>query len=218
MAPVKRVPWEEIFWTPERIWEGKTAFLLAGGDSLRTFDVERLRGRLVVAINQSIDRAPWADAVFFTDSGWFEKNRETLENFQGHILTLSRTAKREMNERVKRLEIENFEDFPPPGTRAIKAGRSSGHTAISVTVSMGAKTIILLGYDMRIVNGRSHHHNAYGTQSPELYSHDFIPKFAGWNAAAQRAGVTILNATPGSALAEFPIVDIEDILAERVAA
>lgn len=205
----------EDFWTPDRKWEGKTVFLLGGGDSLRTFDLDRLRGRIVVAINELVKRAPWADALFFLDNGWFDKNRTFIEGFQGEIITHSRVAKRAMGPRVKRVSLSERPDFPPPGSPVIRSGRSSGHVAASLAVARGAARCVLLGYDMRIVNGRSHSHDAYSRLVPELYSQDFILNFAGWNMAARKAGTAIVNATPGSALTEFPMVDIEDELANH---
>jgi hypothetical protein len=96
----------------------------------------------------------------------------------------------------------------------LKFGRTSGHTAISLAIAMGAVRVILLGYDMRRVDGRSHFHDEYGSQDDKLFSHDFLVHFAGWNEAARRCGVTVINTTPGSALTEFPSGDLNDILVE----
>jgi hypothetical protein len=73
---------------------------------------------------------------------------------------------------------------------------------------MGAARIVLLGFDMRIADGRSHCHDDYESRDPNLYETDFRPAFEGWNAAAFRAGVEVVNATPGSALTEFAVVDL----------
>ena len=65
---------------------------------------------------------------------------------------------------------------------------------------------------MCFVKGRSHHHDEYRSVNTKLYVVTFIPAFAGWKALADKSGVEILNATPNSALKEFPMVEIERIL------
>ncbi len=107
--------------------------------------------------------------------------------------------------------------FPKHGDVDIKAGRSSGHTAISVAYAMGCRDVVLIGYDMRVVDGAEHHHTDYVKAHPRdlaVYERDFLPAFAGWNAAAEAVGLRVRNATPGSALLEFPMVDLDDVLAE----
>jgi hypothetical protein len=64
---------------------------------------------------------------------------------------------------------------------------------------------------MRIVDGRSHHHDEYKSE-PDTFTGNFLPAFKGWNDAGLARGVQILNATPGSALTEFPMVDLADVL------
>jgi hypothetical protein len=48
----------------------------------------------------------------------------------------------------------------------------------------------------------------------KLFRDDFLVHFQGWGEAARRIGVEVLNCTPGSALAEFPMRSIDDVLAE----
>lgn len=210
------------FWAPEPLWRGETCFLLGGGPSLDGATVGRLRGRprcRVMAINSSHLLAPWADALFFTDNSWFELRRNVVAAWPGMVFTLARGAKAEMPDKIRRLEIEAWgPEFPPAGSSKIRQGRSSGHTAISIAIALGATTIALLGYDMREIDGRSHHHDEYRNTEIGLYASDFVPAFAGWNASALAAGSMVLNATPGSALREFPFVDLDDVLAGRAAA
>lgn len=208
---------ESEYWTPELIWKGETAFILASGPSLTREICDRLRGRRVIAVNSSALLAPWADVLYFTDSGWYEPRRQLVADWPGLVISMSRTAKRELPDKVRRVKGEGDPafppSFPPPGAPFIQQGRSSGHTAISLAIALGATTEVLLGFDMRVVGGREHHHSEYaGPRDLEQYARDFLPAFNGWNAAALKAGVTILNATPGSALTEFPMVALDEVL------
>lgn len=78
---------------------------------------------------------------------------------------------------------------------------------------MGARKIALVGFDMRIVDGREHHHVEYGgPRDTGIYDREFVPAFAGWNADALKAGVEIVNCTPGSAVTEFPFADLDEVV------
>ena len=54
-------------WTAPRMWDGGECFLLGGGPSLHEVDVNRLRGRRVIAINQGYKLGDWIDVLFFGD-------------------------------------------------------------------------------------------------------------------------------------------------------
>lgn len=202
------------FWTPPRdLLHGQTAFLLGGGPSLRALDIERLRGRQVVAINSACHLAPWAPILFFTDNNWFDDHRAIIEPWSGLVVTVSRHAKGKLPDKLLRIELAEMRTFTV-GHQILKRGRSSGHTAISLVIALGCRDVVLLGYDMRVVDGRSHHHDDYHNPDVNLYATDFLPAFKGWNKAAREAGVTVRNATPDSALDEFERASIDDILRE----
>lgn len=206
------------YWTPEPIWKGEPAFVLASGPSLTHAVVEKVRRRHTIAVNSSCLLAPWAEVLFFTDSSWYEQHRDIVANWPGLVICMSRTAKRELPDKVKRVLGEGDPDLPPSFHRrgAIQQGRSSGHSALSLSVALGAKPNIMLGFDMRLVDGRQHCHSDYGARDvkaeADTYRLNFVPGFAGWNAAAIAGGTEILNATPGSAVTEFPMVDLDEVL------
>lgn len=206
------------FWAPEPIYKGETVFCLASGPSLTLEICEKVRGKPAIAVNSSCKLAPWAD-LYFTDSSWYEDRRAIVATWwPGRVFTMSKTAKRELPDKVLKIKGEGDPrlfsgDFPPLGSPFIRQGRTSGHTAISLTIALGASTVCLLGYDMRAVHGREHHHYEYaGTRDLSVYATDYVPAFNGWDAAAKAMGVTILNCTPGSAITEFEFAGLEDVL------
>jgi len=197
-------------WRIEQIWKGETVFLFGGGPSLKAVDLERLRDRKTLALNSTAKLALWASALFFTDHPWLEKNHALVTNWSGYAFTLSYPQVRNLPTNVKSVCALVQDELFTGG--AIKRGRTTGHTAISLAAILGAKRIVLLGYDMRFVGGRSHCHDDYASPNEKIYSDDFIPYFKGWNEAARKAGVEVLNATPGSALEEFPMVDLAAVI------
>lgn len=219
IVPIRQDSREFEFWTPEPIFKGETVFCLASGPSLTQEVADKVKGRRTIVVNTSCNLAPWSDILYFTDSGWYEPRREMVANFAGLVVSMSRTAKRELPDKVRRVHgigdpTIGGSGFPAPGTCGIRQGRSSGHTAVSLAVALGAARVVLIGYDMRVVDGREHHHSEYtGPRDLDQYSREFVPAFNGWNADALNVGVEILNATPLSAVHEFPLVSLDEVLA-----
>lgn len=215
---------------------GQTVFLMAGGPSLRGFDATVLRGRKVMAINSSarmvLDAGIADPMLWFMDSGWFKANRELIAAWPGLVFTASKHAKEAMPDKVRRVETIGRPGFfparhdgtPGPADNKIRTSRSSGHAGVAISVMMEAWRVVLLGFDMKAavdaVTGaaRIHHHDEYGPRNAESSAkelQEFRDKFRGWNADAQALGTEIWNATPGSALTEFPMVDLAQVLAEE---
>ncbi len=208
------------YWTPEPLFRGETVFCLASGPSLTPDIADKVKGRRVIVVNTSVNLAPWADVLFFTDSGWYEPRRDLVAGFAGLVISMSRTAKRELPDKVRRVQgigdptMAPGGGFPLAGAPCVRQGRSSGHTAVSLAIALGAARIVLVGYDMRVVDGREHHHAEYtGPRDLDQYAREFVPAFNGWHAAALAVGVEIVNATPDSAVTEFPFIGLDEVLA-----
>lgn len=202
-------------WTPPIEWNGETAFVLGGGPSLTPDDVNRLEGRKVVAVNAAYRMAPWSQYLFFSDHNWFLPRAKAVEEFAGTTVTTSRRSV-EALPKIKLIARSKGRCFPEQGTTELRAGKSSGGMGVSLAYALGASRIVLLGFDMRLVDGRSHWHEEYSSRPArnfEPYYRDiFVPAFNGWFEEAKALGVTILNATPGSAIKEFPFVSLDEVL------
>ncbi len=210
---------ENEFWEPEVLWPGETLFIVAGGPSLRGFDFGRLAGRRIVAVNVAaydVEHQDPPPAWYFMDANIYEDNEVLVRRWRGPVFSASRRAKGQCPDIVRRLDIEERRDFIAPGSRAIKAGRSSGHTAISLGVRLGAARIVMLGFDGTAVDGQTHYHDRYAPRAADgaVYA-EFRAAFEGWHGAGRRAGCEIVNATPGSAIAEFPHVGLDDELRRK---
>lgn len=194
-------------------WSGKTAFLLGGGPSLpRLLDEieECISPKYrIIAINDSIYTCLQADVLFFRDIAWFYGNRKIVDMWNGTIV--SSTPCDIYPKKVNVVKTKHCDDFLIGGD-TIKYGRSGGHLALSYAINRGAKRCVLLGYDCRVVDDQSHFHSWGKKTASVVYSHDFLPAWAGWGEAAKRANVEVWNATPGSAIREFPHVPFYEVL------
>lgn len=92
-------------------------------------------------------------------------------------------------------------------------GGNSGFAALNLAVQFGARRLVLVGFDMRLDRGM-HWHGAHG---PELHNPN-REVIARWRRVIDQAaptldalGVTVLNASPISALTAYPKIDFEAV-------
>lgn len=218
---------ETEFWTITPLLAGQTLFCCASGPSFTVEVAHKLKAAdaRCIVVNSSCRIASAAgldgEILYFTDSGWFKRHRDAIDAWRGMIVTGSRRAKAEMPDRVKRpqtFECSGFNVGIGTAEPKLRNGRSSGHIAIGLAGMLGAARVPLCGYDMKVAaDGREHCHSDYiglpGNRDLGIYAREFLPGFVGWDAQAKAAGFIIVNATPGSALTEFAMVDLDDELA-----
>lgn len=195
-----------------RIWAGGVAFVIGGGPSLLGFDFDRLRGQSVVAVNAAGYAVPWAGALYFNDNSFFEKHEAMVRAWAGVAITGSRRSAAAMPDLVFPVHVQGRGWSRE--AHWVRCGRSSGHTAVNIASLLGAEQVILLGFDGDIApDGRSHFHDRYDRDiDRSKYTDDFGPKWAGMNLAAVNVGIHVFNATPGSRIEEFPMIDLDEIL------
>jgi hypothetical protein len=71
-------------------------------------------------------------------------------------------------------------------------------------VLSGGNPILLVAYDMKYQNGRSHSHNGHQIKSTEGVYKGFAPNFASTEAQLKKLGVKVINCSPDSAINSFP--------------
>lgn len=96
----------------------------------------------------------------------------------------------------------------------LRNGRNSGFAAINLAVHLGAKRILLLGYDMSVSKkGQSHwfgeHPERIRSQSPYP---SFIAAFDTIREPLQRLGVSVINCSRVSALDCFARISLAEAL------
>lgn len=188
---------------PHGIWQGERCFILGGGPTLTAEIADQVRGHgKTIVLNTTARMVPWADALYFHDYPWFRDNRPIADNFAGLVITGSK--------RAYKIKTRAHKVWAQPPTIQAKP-LSSGHHAVDVAVALGCKVIVLLGFDCRLVDGRSNNHDEYKNKG-KVYSESFLPAWADYPARAAAAGATVLNATPGSAITVFPTVDLGELL------
>ena len=221
------MPW----WTVSPEWKGERAYLIAGGPSVAAQNLELLRDHRVIAINSSWVRAPFADIVFFGDGRWWEAESTCAKRlhrglsppapqygdsllasgYAGRIVTCDSSARR-FPDRLLRLR-----KLPPPGLSkdptAVTMKRTSLTAAINLVVHLGVASIVILGLDGKAAaDGSTHHYHRYvWDQNTGCWAEQRKDLVTLVKPLRDR-GIEVVNASPGSAIDLWPIVQLGDYL------
>lgn len=238
------------YWVVPKAWPGSTVVCIGGGPSLTPNDIKtvwaatqlsprmRLRSEddalpmvRVISINDSYRLAPWADLLYGCDWTWWDKHLGARAFQGGHRVIMEHPDKHEAGTfeaahryglKVLRCTGESgFEDDPT----AIRHGYNGGYQAVHLAVKLGAKRVLLLGYDMKpepvgVAPGKD------GTPQPVLKHHWhgddkdraappyrlFLKEWGSLVLPLRERGVQVINCTPGSALDSFPRQTLSEAL------
>lgn len=197
-----------------REWEGEDAFLVCGGPSFASVDVELLRSRRVIAVNSSVHSVPFADILFFADERWEINNRAAVKAFKGRAVSAS----------YGDVHCDYISFLRRPRPSETPAGLSMDPTqvylrhtsvrgAINLLCHLGVRRIVTLGLDGGPdPNGRAHHHQPHPWGPVAGIWDRQREELAGIVAPLRMRGVELLNASPGSRIPFWPIVELDDVL------
>lgn len=196
-----------------RLFPNATVVCLASGPSLTTEDVEYCRGKApVIAVNDTHRMAPFADVLYACDAKWWEHHRG-VPGFYGLKFALQSPAGRWPGVTVLKNDGVTGLAAEPS---ALCTGKNSGYQAINLAVHLGARRIVLLGYDMQSTGGKTHwfgdHPRALQQTAPYRM---FLSMFDTIVQPLAALGITVLNCTRQTALKCFPRVSLEEALADR---
>lgn len=199
-------------WFPD--WTNDTALVVASGPSATTVPLDLVRGHVkTITTNSSYKLVPWADALCGTDMAWWESVKGAPD-FNGIKISRDPQACDRYGDihRVKLRKVPGSgwcDDmlFDTPGE--IGWGGNSGFQAINLAAQFGAKTIVLIGLDATISHGvHWHGRHGGGLHNPTSGTSN------GWRIRLDRAArqlerqnVTVLNASPISALTAYRKID-----------
>ena len=188
-------------------------FILGGGPSLANVDLTPLHSKRVVGVNQAFKLGSWVDVCYWGDCAWYGFNLSAVRKFAGLKITSCSRCPELGWKHVHRVRRTKPYGIDSEHQDAVAWNNNSGASAINIAAHLGARRIVLLGFDMQLVKRKKNWHNDYkGEQyNPEIFSKHLrgFPQIA---KDAEALGIEILNATPGSAITQFPFVDIEDFV------
>lgn len=202
-----------------RQFPNATIVCLGAGPSLIADDVDACRGKVpVIAINDAIRLAPWADVLYAADSDWWRAygGVPTFAGLKYGIVNPSR-QKDQWPADVQVLRFAGYDGLAadPSGLMAgFRGGQNSGYQAIGLAVHFGASRIVLLGYDMQADGDRTHFFGTHPAALRKASPYRLMARsFDGLVAPLQQLGITVVNGSRVSALTAFPRAALTDVLA-----
>lgn len=153
---------------------------------------DSVRGEKVGVVNNCFELAPWAEFLAATDVRWWLKHPQARK-FAGRKFSPNKIG----------------DDVEQIRTALVTSCCNSGVLGLEAAKRMGAKRILLLGFDMGLGHYFGQYTNGLGntTQERRRTHHH---QFASW--AKGNKNIEVLNCTPNSALQAFPMARIEDVL------
>lgn len=204
------------YWHVPEVWSRRTVAILGNGPSLNQLDVDACRGKaLVIAINDALQLAPWADLHWFSELRWWNLRRGEpwYREFRGVRATLENADVCTEEPGIRRLRFAGTFGYCRERD-GLCSGEDAGHACINLAVNMCATNIVLLGFDQRVVDGRTHWHGGYPWTRIEDCGRA-VPRTAYpllWRGICEngRSLPYVYNCTPGSELDDIfgPVTDL----------
>jgi len=207
-------------WTPETLWLDSDAIIIGGGESLHDFPWDILRGEMTIGCNVAYKLGnEICTAVLWSDRQSFKEHHDGLREFNVNGGPVFSDARKFWNDPPA--DWLYVVSRRPQGlyTDGIGWNGNVGAGAINLAFLLGCKRVYLLGFDMKRVDSRTHWHDEYAKDKKKRDSS--YPRFLrSFKTVAQdwRAKFSdreIINVNDDSALKFFPMMSMEEFLAER---
>lgn len=193
-----------------RLWPESTIICIGGGPSLTQEDVDAVRGHgRVIAVNDAYKLAPWCDVLYAADAKWWNWH-EGVPSFTGWKYSVDGAPPVTWpNVRILKLTGPDGLETQRYGLRS---GLNSGYQAINLAVHLGARRILLLGYDMApAVDGRAHWFGDHPDKTPSPYP-QMRAAFDTLVEPLAALGIEVVNCSRQTALLTFPCRPLDSVL------
>lgn len=240
-------------WSVPKIWKDSECWIIGGGASVRDqFGIPEslvpetkeqfrefgdylssIHDKRVIGVNMACFLGDWVDVAFWGDSDTYTDQREWFSDFGG--LKVSCHPSFDGKKFPDVMYLKRFKSRTQGITlnpSEVGWGFNSGFAALNLAVHLGAKKIVLLGFDMykHPKHGRVHWHAGYidktkiptrrqrmngitapraSTRAPFSKHMEMFPIAA---KEIDKLGIQVLNACPDSALKCFPRVSVQEAL------
>ena len=207
-------------------WRGQSCVIAATGPSLDAEVAELCHeaaggGYRTIAVNDAHRLLPWADVLYSCDAAWWNYHKGVRqfagERWSSHALIDRRTGKPHETDNKELAGVEHDLDLVRADMadgfsldpRRIHYGNNSGFQAMNLALLFGVARIVLVGFNMQPIGDRAHF---FGDHPRPIRRNAKYLSYVPFFTIAARGlppGVTIINATPHSALRCFRFQPLE---------
>lgn len=172
----------------------------------------------VIAVNDAVYPFAFADMLYACDAAWWREHGgvKWFGGWKCRLRVVNPISGRDTNNLPEYPEVdsylssgtEGFDDDPA----YIRHGGNSGYQALHIAAHLGARRVILLGFDMKGKHWFGDHPRSI-RKNP--WNPKWVERFGILAKELDKRGIVVLNASPDSALACFTSVDLETAMGEN---
>ena len=208
----------EMNWHCPELFPDSTMCIVGGGPSVERADFRLLGDRPCIGVNSAFRLGDFVDICVFGDARWYNLEYGALRGFKGMVVGLYPFKdKGEIGQTdgvdVKLMNRSRTSKGIDDNRKNLCWNGSSGGAAVNLAVHLGAKRIILVGFDMRKTDGRHNFHDIYPWNAHRPDRNPYRIHIKAWPVIAAKAkfkGIKIVNTFRGSAIKEFEFMKLEE--------
>ena len=186
----------------------KDVYIVCGGTSLKGFDFEKLKDKVVIAVNYACFNIPYFDYVSAIDFDFYEDNKEKIKLIDKPFYAIENYHDSGI---FKELNVNTLTHSGEKGYDERKGyckhGFNSGYFAVQLALDLGYKNIHILGMDAHYTNNQ--YFFKQGTDDDLGYNH--LPEYMKALKSQLPKGINIYNYSDISTIKCFPFKKLSDI-------
>ena len=192
-------------WIPKEEFKGEDVYIIGGGPSLEGFNWKKLEDKNTIGCNSAFRLGSRVcNICFFSDPNWFDKFYDMLAEWGGRVVTHHSAMKKRKEDWLYVMERGTKKGLYKD---RLFYGGNSGCGAINLAFLMGAKRVLLLGFDCKPGKDNQPNWHKYQIEAMMPGVHDKFLK--GFKTLSEALPVVfpdreVINLTPGSAIPYFP--------------
>jgi len=204
-------------WAVPRAWEGARVFVIGGGPSFdRELATQIRRSGYVVCCNSAYVAFPTGHVVCWSDDRWFRWNHIALAKWGGTYRIARKKPPIDFTFDVKLMRrapvvpgtpLRPLSDHPQQ-----VGGFCTGAMGINIAYLFGGSEIILCGFDMARIEGRTHWHQEHRTQTRESQYTIYADQIEAFAPKLAKAGVKVWDTSLNGRLKSFSKINIKEFL------
>lgn len=193
---------------PKNAWKGHRCFIIGGGPTVLTHNLDRLAGELTIGVNRAYD-VYYPSILCALDPQFFEWAEDGTFGIFSEMRYRSYPGTKAWAQvrngtSIKASSIYTIENIA-------RYCNNSGQAAINLAIELGASPIYLIGFDLK--GNPTNFHDGYPTEAfsgaYDIFKESierYVPD------KAKEHGCEVINLSPDSALTVFPFADFDEVL------
>lgn len=199
-----------------RLFEGEKAFVIATGPQFNQETVDRIYdtdGYRFIGISDCYRLCPFVDFFYACDTRWWNVHYDKVMEWDGsrNGYWCTETASKAKWQDLKLITGSSGNGWSDKQDK-IHYGSNSGFQITNIAYLLGIKTMILIGFNMMVVNKKSHF---FGDHPEGLSRNSSYQSFASQFKTInyKQAGVTVINTANPTKLDHFPKLPLDEAIA-----